>query len=444
MHKLLSVLYLSLAFVLLLLCRSVSSAEFTSYDLEYRDILKKITNEAMADHDAARYVKAGLGALANTYQLDVRKALAGLNNENAADVFSAAMREVMKDNPGIQTDQLQKTAIDAMLKLIDARSKFIDVLEFENMRRQTGKWGGIGVVLAKDDKGIRIVEVVARSPASRAGINRNSYLLSVNEDYLRDMPLAEVVALLKGRPGKEVAVSVMAANNQINKYTLARDIIHEEYSQLEQLDNHTLYIRVKQLGYNLSKQLRKDLKKIDDLASKALIVDLRNSTGGILDSAIEFIDLFLTEGALVTIRHKQAQNDMQFNTRKGDELEFATPVAVLVDANTASGSELIALALRTRKDSRVIGSRTYGIAGIRTILPLKNNTALMMTTAKMVLADGTSWHGQGVQPDVCVDYGQNLLVKDKTCYKSEYQYQEMANDIGLQQAIEFVKQRLKN
>ena len=404
------------------------------------DVTGKITSSALANHDALTYIKTAITALRDTYTLDLNDMLNELRQDNATEYFYKAMQTAYLKNPDVPPDKIEKTAVEAMLKLIDAHSKFLDAEEFEELRVSADNRAAVGLELKQDTQGIRVVDVLEDGPAMRANIPVGSYILAIDDNYLAQESLADVVGMLRGNSGSLVNLTVKQADNQIRKYQLRREFVKIKYAMLKSLPQDILYLRIKKFSSNLEQDILAELNKFDTTA-RGFIVDLRANQGGLLAAVVSICDMFLPAGEIMHIEGKTEENNKQFMARTGQALEYPMSLVILVDSQTAVGAELLALVLRHRLSAYIIGSQTYGYAGIRTMQYAGRDTMIAFTTARMRLPNGQTWHDQGIRPDICVDYARNIVVQGdaKQCPKSDYTKPlSDEQDVAVQEAIRFI------
>lgn len=409
-------------------------------DLVYSKVAELIASNALADHDAVAYVKAALDALHATYALDLGQQAKALQENNAYAVFYSAMAIAYRKRMDVPPEAIEETAIGAMLKLVDPVSKFYNTADFNQLRQGMGKHGVIGVSVGSDKHGIVVVDVMDGSAAERAHLPVYSHILSINNIDVRNKSVGDVVPMLRGVPGSDVDLTMKGPDGGIKTYKLQRDVLKVKYVTMQKLNHHTLYIRLRGFAQDTAKTIRDEYGKLD-FHPKAVILDLRNNSGGNLKSVLEVGDLFLPRGDMLSIKTRNPLFDVDFKTRTGEALENVRPVVVLVSSATASGAEALTMALHTRAKARVIGSRSQGSAAIRSIFPLRNGTAIKLTTGRMVLPDGQSWLDQGIPVNVCIDYQKNAVVKagKRRCRKSYFNSATpFAHDTAIKQAMRYI------
>ena len=401
------------------------------------NVAQIIVNNALANHDAVAYVKAALAALHSSYSLDLAQLDRQLHPDNAYSIFYNAMGIAYRKKMDVSAEEIDKTAIGAMLKLVDASSKFYYAEDFTRLRKGMGKRGVIGVKIDQDAQGLVLVDVMTGGEAARAQVPLYSHIIAIDKMNVQNRSVVDVVTLLRGKPGSAVDLTVKRPDGSVHTYQLRRSILKLHYVTLRKLKHQVLYIRLTGFTHNMDKTIMSDYGKLGFHAG-SVILDLRNNSGGNMNSVSKVADLFLPSGKLFSIKNRNPLFDVEFKTKTGDPLEQLRPIAVLVSASTGSAAEALVTALRAKAKARIIGSRTKGSAVIHSIFRLHDGTAMNLTTGMLVSADGQSWQDKGIQPDICLNFEKNLVIKTgaQACRKSYFNHATPMNrDSGVQQAL---------
>ena len=304
----------------------------------------------------------------------------------------------------VDDTELLQNAIQGMLAGLDPHSAYLEPDAFRDMRVNTeGRFGGLGIEVTQEDGFIKVVAPIDDTPAYAAGIQPGDIITRLDGTSVQGMSLDEAVKRMRGKPGSRIRLTIVreGVENPM-EITLTRAVIRITSVKGELLENGYGYVRISSFQGNTPPALR---KKIAALKKKAggrlsgLVLDLRNNPGGVLNAAVEVSDAFLDHGAIVITRGREPDSDMNFSATPGDLL-YGAPMVVLVNAGSASASEIVAGALQDHRRAVVLGTRTFGKGSVQTILPMNNGAALKMTTARYYTPSGRSIQVAGIEPDI--------------------------------------------
>jgi len=317
----------------------------------------------------------------------------------------------------VSDEKLIKEAINGMVHGLDPHSDFLDADAFKDLQISTqGKFGGLGIEVGVEDGTVRVISPIEDTPAFRAGIKSGDLIVKIDDSATRGMPLNKAVELMRGKPGTSVVLTVARKDaDGLLTFTLVREEINVKSVRAKMLEPGYGYVRIRQFqdrtGEDLAKAL-KDMYKQGEL--KGLVLDVRSDPGGLLNQAVAVSAAFLPKDALVVYTDgRTAEARMRLTaskehyTRRGEDylrdLPAAVkkvPLVVLVDGGTASASEIVAGALQDHKRATVIGTQTFGKGSVQTIMPLGNNTAIKLTTARYYTPSGRSIQAKGITPEI--------------------------------------------
>jgi carboxyl-terminal processing protease len=301
--------------------------------------------------------------------------------------------------------QLIEGAINGMLASLDPHSGYLDARGFATLRTQTdGEYGGLGLSVTQEDGVVKVIAPTSGTPADRAGIKAGDYITHINKVLVFGMSLDEAVEQMRGRPGTDVAITVVREGQQKPlELTLTREIIDVKPVKWELKDDVAVVSII-----SFSANAGRDLEAAMMAAEKSLgkkprgwILDLRSNPGGLLDEAVSVSDLFLERGEIVSQRGRKKGDIERYFAQPGDAAGGA-PVIVLIDAGSASASEIVAGALQDQHRAVVMGERSFGKGSVQTVLPLSDTTALRLTTARYYTPSGRSVQEGGIEPDLRV------------------------------------------
>lgn len=295
-------------------------------------------------------------------------------------------------------------ALKGMIGGLDRHSQFMEPEAYSEMKVDTkGEFGGVGLEISLSDEGVlMVVAPLDDTPSSRAGLKPNDRIVKIDGESTRGFGLSDAVKVLRGRAGSKVVLTVLReSENKVFDVTLTRAIIQiQSVKEAQMLSDHIGYIRISEFQDNTPRDLNKALKRLRQEKMKALILDLRNNPGGLLDVAVEVSQVFLPKDVLVvyTLGRVKEQN-LEFKSRDGNPyLDF--PIMILVNGGSASASEIVAGALRDHKRAVLVGEKTFGKGSVQTVIPLSDGSAIRLTTSKYYTPLGRVIHNNGLDPDV--------------------------------------------
>jgi len=362
-------------------------------------------------------VSLGISAVA---QKDSRSPLQALPLEELrqfADVFGAIKGNYVE---AVEDKKLISEAISGMLSGLDPHSAFLDAKAFKEMQLNTsGQFGGIGIEIGVEDGFIKVISPIEDTPAERAGIRAADLIVKIGERPAKGITTTEAVELMRGKPGTSLTITVSRKGEPAPRvFTLERAVIKVQSVRSKMIEPGFAYTRITQFQEQTLPSLAKHL---DQLASqgplKGLVLDLRNDPGGLLQGALGVSAAFLPPKVLVTSTDgRNADARRRYNAdpndyaRHGDDpigqlpaVYKSVPMVVLVNAGSASASEIVAGALQDHKRATIIGTQTFGKGSVQTILPLSSTTAIKLTTARYYTPSGRSIQAKGITPDILVD-----------------------------------------
>ena len=289
--------------------------------------------------------------------------------------------------------------------LDDPYSVYYDEEETKPLYETTeGEYQGIGAVLSQNmNTGIiTLVQIYDDSPAMKAGLKDNDILYKVNGEEVTGVELTEVVSHIKGEKGTTVEMTVLrGADNEEVTVTATRDTVEAQTVKYRMMDGQIGYVSVSEFDSVTYDQYQKALKDLEGQGMKGLVVDLRNNPGGNLNTVCDMLDLMLPKGLIVYTEDKDGNRQ---EASSDDENQFTLPLAVLVNGNSASASEIYAGAIQDYGIGDIVGTQTYGKGVVQQIFDLKDDTCVKLTIAKYFTPKGRSINGKGITPDVEVEY----------------------------------------
>lgn len=303
---------------------------------------------------------------------------------------------------GLAAGDIDRAAVDGIVARLDPHSYFLDAAEYEAMRVSTsGQYSGVGLEVAEHDGRIVVVSPIEGSPADRAGIRAGDVLLAIDGVDLEPGGLDHAVGLMRGRNGSMVRLAVARAGEPAPlRFELARSEVHVRTVSSARLPGSYGYLGVTHFNDETPRDVRNELAQLQGAGPlRGLVLDLRGNPGGVLESAVDVADSFLDEGLIVRAEGRAAGAHFEMRATSGDLLGNA-PIVVLVDRGSASGSEIVAGALRDHRRATLMGERTFGKGSVQTVIPLAGGQALKLTTSRYFTPSGASIHERGLDPDV--------------------------------------------
>ncbi|GAA0551516.1 carboxyl-terminal processing protease [Rhizomicrobium palustre] len=352
----------------------------------------------------------GIGAIAMAGVLTQAQ---GANNSNIYkqfDLFSDAYEKVRENyvRP-VQDQELMSGAIAGMVSSLDPHSSYMDAKAFADMQIQTkGEFGGIGIEVTMEDGLIKVISPIDDTPAAKAGLKTGDYIASINGDSIQGLGLNDAIDKMRGPVGTKVTLTILRQGEKKPfDVQLARAVIHVDSVKWHR-EGDIGYIRISAFNEETSKGLEKavrELKKQIGSGLKGYVVDLRNDPGGLLDQAVQVSDDFLQKGEIVSTRGRHPEDTQRYDAKAGDITE-GKPIVVLVNAGTASASEIVAGALQDHKRATIVGMTSFGKGSVQTIIPLGDGGgALRLTTARYYTPSGRSIQAEGIVPNIAVAQG---------------------------------------
>ncbi len=332
----------------------------------------------------------------------------------ALERFVEVLETVRKRHPDLDKlayDRLVNQALDGMLSSLDAHSSFIHP-EMKQMVSEEGTLDNevksLGLSLGKDSEKLFVSAVAKSGPADKAGILQKTTIIAVNGTDPKDLPLAEIMGLFQGSPGQKLKLTLRNPERPGEiEVTLTHRFV-EERSLIEStlLADHPAigYLRLASFGPNCAREIEAALDELEDKGMKSLILDLRENGGGDLHQTVKILGLFVPPGtSVVSVRERDKPEEfLKTPDRQRRKREY--PVAVLIDRNSASASELTAGSLHDLKRATVIGEKSYGKGSVQNIIPMGNGTALRLTIATYHTPSGNTPHMKGISPDTVIEF----------------------------------------
>lgn len=326
-----------------------------------------------------------------------------------------------------QTDDVNLIdgAIDGMVKSLgDPHSNYLSPKMYQSLKEQTqGSFAGIGVVMGMDNnKNINIVAVMEDSPSQKAGLAEGDQIIAVDGTPVTEMAFDEVAAHVRGEPGTDVVLTIMRDGTQ-QDYTITRDNIKLKTVGHEMLDNNIGYIQIVSFSEDTAQEFMDAYTDLQNQGMQGLVLDLRNNPGGLLGACVDIAKNLVPKGDIVSIVDKDGNKEVY----SSDLEQVQYPVAVLINKNSASASEILSGAIQDTKSGVIIGETSYGKGSVQTILPMMDDDAVKLTIAKYYTPSGRSIDGVGITPDIEVKLDEGSTVDTQLDKAKEVISQQINN-----------------
>jgi len=331
------------------------------------------------------------------------------------ELFSSAITIVQSDYvEKVEPKKLVYGALEGLLTSLDGYSQFMDPESFKEMEIDTrGEFGGLGIEIGIRDEVLTIIAPIDGTPAHEAGLKAGDRIVKIDGELTRGIKLTEAVKKLRGKPGTEVTLTVLReGEDKILDFTITRNTIKiKSIKDARILVPGIGYLKLVEFQQNTPKELKEKLKKLTTEGMEALILDLRNNPGGLLDVSYKVADIFLSKGKLVVSLKGRVpeQNKEYISSGRSPYTDF--PIIVLVNQGSASASEIVAGAVQDNKRGIILGTKTFGKASVQTVIPLKDGSAVRLTTAAYYTPSGRLIRDEGIIPNVEVKLREIKVAK---------------------------------
>lgn len=308
-------------------------------------------------------------------------------------------------------DNLVEGAIRGMLQTLDPHSSYLTPDGYKQMEVETkGAFGGLGIEIGIKDGWLTVIAPIEDTPAYRVGLLAGDKIVKIESESTKDMSTNDAVKRLRGEPGTKVNITVAREGADLKVYTITRDIIKIKSVKFRPLADGIGYVRLLQFQQDSDSEVEKALQSLSKEKDglKGLVLDLRNDPGGLLDQAVKISDKFLESGLIVYTDGRLENQKFKYHAKK-EGTWSGFPMVVLVNAGSASASEIVAGALQDHQRAIILGTRTFGKGSVQTILPLEDGSALRLTTARYFTPNGRSIQAKGIEPDIVVSDGRDMI-----------------------------------
>ncbi len=308
----------------------------------------------------------------------------------------------------VETEALVEAAINGMLTSLDPHSSYLSAKDFDDMQVQTrGEFGGLGIEVTQEEGFIKVISPMDGTPAAKAGIQAGDFITHVNGESVLGLVLDDAVAMMRGPIGSEIIITVVREGTpEPFDVSIIRDTIKLSAVRGRTVGN-TVVLRITTFNDQTTPGMTDALKKgIEELGGidklDGVVIDLRNNPGGLLNEAISVSDAFLDKGEIVSTRGRDPASGERYNAQAGDLIN-GKPIVLLINGGSASASEIVAGALQDHRRAIVVGTKSFGKGSVQTLIPLRGDGAMRLTTARYYTPSGRSIQALGISPDIVVN-----------------------------------------
>ena len=321
------------------------------------------------------------------------------------DIFERIRSQYVED---VNESDLIEAAINGMLTSLDPHSSYMSPEDAAAMRVQTrGEFGGLGIEVTQEEGFVKVVSPIDGTPADEAGMEAGDFITHVDGESVLGLTLDQAVEMRRGPVGSEIVITVVR-EGEVEPFdvSIIRDTIKLTAVRTRN-EGQTVVLRVTtfndQTYANLEDGFAKQIEEAGGIDKvNGFVLDLRNNPGGLLTQAIMVSDAFLEKGEIVSTRGRNPEDGDRYNATEGD-LAMGKPVVVLINGGSASASEIVAGALQDHRRAIVVGTKSFGKGSVQTVMPLRGDGAMRLTTARYYTPSGRSIQALGVSPDIVVE-----------------------------------------
>jgi carboxyl-terminal processing protease len=321
------------------------------------------------------------------------------------DIFERIRSEYVEE---VSSKDLIEAAIDGMLTSLDPHSSYLSADDAAKMRVQTrGEFGGLGIEVTQQEGFVKVVSPIDGTPADAAGVEAGDFITHVDSQSLLGLTLDEAVGMMRGPVGSEIVITVVReGEDEPFDVSIIRDTI-KLTAVRARTEGDTIVLRITtfndQTYPNLVNGLEKQVAEAGGMEKiNGIVLDLRNNPGGLLNQAIRVSDAFLEKGEIVSTRGRYSKDSERYNAKSGD-LAKGKPIVILINGGSASASEIVAGALQDHRRAIVVGTRSFGKGSVQTVMPLRGEGAMRLTTSRYYTPSGRSIQALGVSPNIIVE-----------------------------------------
>ncbi len=320
------------------------------------------------------------------------------------EVFSKIKNDYVEE---VDDRKLLEDAIRGMLAGLDPHSTYLDRESYKELQEgTTGEFGGLGIEVGMENGFVKVIAPIDDTPAKKAGIEAGDLIIKLDDTPVKGLSLNDAITRMRGKPGTDITLTIIRNGEEKPLViTITRAIIRINSVRARTLEPGYGYLRISSFQANTGRDLRQELDRLskeNDYKLNGVVMDLRNNPGGVLNAAVEVSDLFLDKGLIVYTEGRIKNSDLKFNARPLNVFRDL-PIVILVNEGSASASEIVAGALQDHDRAVIVGQQTFGKGSVQTILPMADEAAVKLTTARYFTPSGRSIQASGITPDIIID-----------------------------------------
>jgi carboxyl-terminal processing protease len=321
------------------------------------------------------------------------------------DIYARIKKDYVEE---VGDKALLEGAIRGMLSSLDPHSSYLSQEEFKELQiGTTGEFGGLGIEVGMENGFVRVISPIEDTPADKAGVKAGDVIIKLDETQVKGLTLNEAVKLMRGKRGSKILLTIVREGEaKPLEISVTRDVIRVKSVRSRILEPGYGYIRITSFQSKTTRNVIAAVEKLldkEDQKLKGLVLDLRNNPGGVLTGAVGVSDIFLKDGELIVFTKGRVEDaELNYSASTNDSVN-GIPIIVLINEGSASASEIVAGALQDHKRAVIMGQKSFGKGSVQTILPLKEDAALKLTTARYYTPSGKSIQNEGINPDILVE-----------------------------------------
>lgn len=329
----------------------------------------------------------------------------------------------------VELEELLEGAIDGMLNKVDRYSYYMSTAEYKEMQEEyEGHFGGIGIVITMRDNKLTIVSPIKNTPGDEAGLRSGDIIVAINGQKTAEISQMKAVDIMRGEAGTDVTLTIKRGEQEEFDLEITREDIEVPYVEQEMKTDDIGYISLTQFIEDVGTKVETAVSDLKQKGAKGIILDLRNNPGGLLNEAIDVSSIFVDEGVIVSVKQKD-ETEKIFRVNDQIKSHSEIPLIVLINQGSASASEIVAGAVQDYNRAKLIGDTTFGKGVVQSVIPLKDKSALSLTTARYYTPDGNYIHEKGIEADVQLKLDIEAAQEDESDNQLDKAIAEMENMI---------------